>query len=297
MIHPLMVQPLDAEYAESFRKNVVAGMDIAAGETINIVAIARNCGEHLTNTLECIDSMRPYFGKLRFYAFENDSADDTAATLDAYTARHPDAVVKHDSLKRPDLRGWEPERTVALAEYRNRCRDYVESHWSDAEWTIVLDMDPHGGFLPDGVFNSIYWLAAAGRRFAPSGGVYSTPGAMASYSILRQTAQGNEISGAKSGDVYWAHYDAYAARPMSWWRDRKAEIGMGWFQHMMMPIGAPPMRMNSAFGGLCLYRTDAFLSSRYQGGDCEHVHFHRGMAAAGYDLYLNPGSVYVAVLG
>jgi len=66
---------------------------------------------------------------------------------------------------------------------------------------------------------------------------------------------------------------------------------------MMLPIGAPPMRMNSAFGGLCLYRTDAFLSSRYQGGDCEHVHFHRGMAAAGYDLYLNPGSVYVAVLG
>jgi hypothetical protein len=84
---------------------------------------------------------------------------------------------------------------------------------------------------------------------------------------------------------------------MSWWRDRKGEIGMGWFQHMMMPIGAPPMRMNSAFGGLCLYRTDAFLSSRYQGGDCEHVHFHRGMAAAGYDLYLNPGSVYVAILG
>ena len=66
---------------------------------------------------------------------------------------------------------------------------------------------------------------------------------------------------------------------------------------MMMPIGAPPMRMNSAFGGLCLYRTDAYLSSRYAGGDCEHVNFHRGMAAAGYDLYLNPGSVYVAVLG
>ena len=131
MIHPLMVQPLDNEYAESFRKNVVAGMDMAAGETINVVAIARNCGEHLTNTLECIDSMRPYFGKLRFYAFENDSADGTASALDAYAARHPDAVVEHDTLKRPDLRGWEPERTVALAEYRNRCRDYVAEHGAD----------------------------------------------------------------------------------------------------------------------------------------------------------------------
>jgi hypothetical protein len=289
MIHPLMVQPLDSEYAESFRTNVVAGMDMAAGETINVVAIARNCGEHLTNTLECIDSLRPYFGKLRFYAFENDSVDGTAEALDAYAAKHPDAFVEHDTLKRPDLRGWEPDRTVALAEYRNRCRDYVEANWSDAQWTIVLDMDPHGGFLPDGVFNSIYWLATTGRRVSPSGDAYATPGAMASYSILRKTVEG--------GGTFWAHYDAYAARPMSWWRDRKEEIGMGWFQHMMMPIGAPPMRMNSAFGGLCLYRTDAFLSSRYSGGDCEHVNFHRGMAAAAYDLYLNPGSVYVAVLG
>jgi hypothetical protein len=279
MIHPLMVQPLDNEYAESFRKNVQDGMEIAAGETINFVAIARNCGRHLANTFRCIDSMRPYFGKLRFYAFENDSTDDTAIDLDLYAASRPDVVVEHDTLGRPDFRGWEKGRTEALAEYRNRCRDYVASNWSDAQWTVVLDMDPHGGFLPDGVFNSIHWLRMLGYP----------AGAMASYSIIQMT---NE-----DGEKGMAHYDAFAARPVCWWRDRREEIGMQWFHFFIPPVGSTPVRMNSAFGGLCVYRTSAFLCGRYSGGDCEHVNFHRKMAAEGWHLYLNPGSVYAAVLG
>ena len=289
MIHPLMIQPLDAEYADEFRDGVMSGMSIAAGKTVNVVSIARNCGTPLVNTFACIDSIRPHFGKLRFYSFENDSSDDTAIDLDIYAATRPDVVVEHDTLERPDLRGWEPERTVALAEYRNRCRDYVEANWSDADWTIVLDLDPHGGFLPDGVFSSIHWLSSIGKRWSTDGQTYAVPGAMASYSIIRKTGD--------DGQYWWAHYDAYAARPSAWWRDRKLELGMGWFHQMLMPIGAPPMRMNSAFGGLCVYTTEAFLSSRYVGGDCEHVGYHRGMSRAGYDLYLNAGSVYAAVLG
>lgn len=278
MIHPLLVQPIDAEYADSFRKGVLEGIRIAQAQQLNVVAIARNAAPHIVNTFRCIDCLRPYFADLRVYVFENDSTDSTAVDLDLYAATRPDVLVEHDVLRRPDLRGWEPERTTALAEYRNRCRDHVERNWSDSEWTIVLDMDPHGGFLPDGVFNSIYWMSQ-----------FPKAGAMASYSILRKTAE--------DGEAWWAHYDAYAARPMCWWRDRKAEIGMSWFQHLLPPIGGPPMRMNSAFGGLCLYRTPAYLAGRYGGGDCEHVVFHRKMAEAGWELYLNPGSVYAAILG
>lgn len=278
MIHPLMVQPLDTEYVELFRTNVLSGMEIARGRTLNIVAIARNAAPFLVNTFRCIDAMRPFFGKVRVYVFENDSTDDTPIDLDLYAATRPDVVVEHDTLARPDYRGWEADRTTFLAEYRNRCRDHVEKHWSDGDWTMVLDMDPHGGFLPDGVFNSIHWF-----------GEFPRAGAMASYSILRRTGEG--------GEHWWAHYDAYAARPMCWWRDRKTEIGMNWFSHFIPPVGGTPVRMNSAFGGLCLYDTRAYLEGRYGGGDCEHVVFHHKMAEAGWELYLNPGSVYAAVLG
>lgn len=282
MIEPLSIQPLDAEYALEHAERVMTGKAFAKGKAINVVAIARNACPHLANTFACLDALRPHFGSMWCYFFENDSTDDTAIDLDLYAASRPDVVVEHATLSRPDYRGWEQERTTFLAQYRNRCLDYVKSTLSDAEWTIVLDVDPHGGFYVDGVFTSIYWLTAFP--------IESGAGAMASYSIVRQTGA--------DGEHLWAHYDAYAARPVSWWRDRKAEIGMSWFSHFIPPIGSRPNPMNSAFGGLCVYRTEAYLcGARYGGGDCEHVVFHRGLNERGWRLYLNPGSVYAAIVG
>jgi hypothetical protein len=53
--------------------------------------------------------------------------------------------------------------------------------------------------------------------------------------------------------------------------------------------------MNSAFGGLAVYQTKAFLSGGYTGEDCEHVGHHRRMREAGYQMWLNPGCRYIAV--
>jgi hypothetical protein len=46
----------------------------------------------------------------------------------------------------------------------------------------------------------------------------------------------------------------------------------------------------SAFGGLCIYRTEAYLQGTYDGvKDCEHVPYHASIAkATGQHLYLNP---------
>lgn len=286
LVTPLTIpaaQPIDGEYAEMFFRQCLRGEAAAMGRDINVVAIARNACPHLHNTLRCIDALRVRFRRLRLYVFENDSSDETAAVLDEYASRNiMDTVVEHDSLGRPDYRGWEEDRTKFLAEYRNRCLQHVCDYeeWVLAPWTVVLDMDPHGGFLPNGVMNSIGWLEDPG---------YSYAGGMASYSIIRTTDE--------EGRVWTAHYDAYAARPVSWWRDRRNEIGMSWFQSMLMPIGAYPQPMNSAFGGLCVYRTEALIAGRYSGGDCEHVNLHRMMAAEGWKMFLNPGSVYAAILG
>lgn len=104
---------------------------------------------------------------------------------------------------------------------------------------------------------------------------------MASFSLGRA---GNGVFG----------YDAWAAR-LNWWRDRRSEIGFGWFTNLILPAGSPPIAMNSAFGGLALYFTDAYLSGGYSGEDCEHVPHHRRMAEAGWQVFLNPGSRYIAL--
>jgi hypothetical protein len=82
---------------------------------------------------------------------------------------------------------------------------------------------------------------------------------------------------------------------LNWWDDRREKVGMNWFWHLLPPVGSPPFPMNSAFGGLAVYQTKAFLAGGYSGEDCEHVPHHRRMREAGYQMFLNPGCRYIAV--
>jgi hypothetical protein len=60
-------------------------------------------------------------------------------------------------------------------------------------------------------------------------------------------------------------------------------------------LGLPPTRVNSAFGGMTIYRTEVFLKGVYSGYDCEHVCFHKHLADLGIDfkLGLNPSQIMV----
>jgi hypothetical protein len=277
-MRPEEVWPVDAEYADDYERMVRVGRETAAELDVAIVAIARNAMPLIRNTFGLVGQLRAGFRRSQVFVYENDSEDGTAEYLDGQPI-----TAEHDTLGGIDSRGFEPERTVRLAHCRNRCHDWVREHAAGSAWTIVLDTDPQYGFSVDGVFNSIAWLGRLSTKAWPAGG-------MASYSLYRV----NDGSGLSQGV---AQYDAWAMR-LNWWRDRKEEIGMGWASMMMPPVGSPPIPMNSAFGGLCVYNTEAFLAAGerpYEGGDCEHVFLHRKMAKAGYQLYLNPGCRYVAI--
>jgi len=278
---PEQVWPIDQEYVDDYDAKVRLGRQTASNLDAVIVAIARNAMPHLQNTLELVDELQRGFNDCRLYVYENDSADDTARVLDAHAATRQWATVEHETLGVCDGRGFEKERTRRLAACRTKCQEWVRRNAFNTSWTIVLDVDPHHGFSVDGVFHSIACLCALQAQ--PS---VLEPGAMASFSLY---AVENE-TGAKG----IAQYDSWAAR-LNWWRDRKEEIGLAWFSAMLPPVGSPPIPMNSAFGGLCVYPTRAYLAGQYDGEDCEHVPFHQSLRRAGYQLYLNPGCRYVAI--
>ena len=282
LIRPEPVWPVDEEYSDKYDRMVAAGRETAKDLSVAIVAIARNSAPYLANTLALVDEVREGFGRSSLYFFENDSVDGTAEVLDQYAAVAAGVTVEHESLGGADSRGFEPDRTVRLAYCRNKCHDHVRTMPERPAYTIVMDTDPHHGFSVDGVFNSVAWLGALSAKWQP-------PAGMASYSLYRN------YGSAESRGV--AHYDAWAMR-LNWWRDRRQEIGMTWAFQLFPPVGSNPIPMYSAFGGLCVYSTEAFLAAGerpYQGGDCEHVFLHKKMHEAGYQLYLNPGSRYVAI--
>lgn len=274
----------DPTFADSYKSHVAIGRDEASRSKLAVVSICRNAMPHLTNTLSLVDELAGMFRDAAVYVYENDSADGTAEALDSWAAARRFATIEHATLHREDFRGFEKERTVALSEYRNRCVAWVRENAADASYVAVLDTDAHGGFSTDGVLNSVGWFADMMSRSNSS----LEAGAMASWSLFAQRG----VVADDPDAIGVAQYDAWAAR-WNWWDDRRNHA---WFHQLFLPIGSPPVPMNSAFGGLCLYKKSAFLSMVYAGGDCEHVHAHKSMRAAGYQLYLNPGSRYVAVL-
>ncbi len=266
-------------YVAGYREHVEFGRVEARRQKLAIVSIARNSMPHLKNTLRLVDELAGLWRDCVYFVYENDSTDGTNDVLDDFAIRQW-VTIEHDSLGGEDARGFGSERTVRLAKCRTKCQEWVRRYAVDAGYVMVLDTDPHGGFSVDGVLNSLGWfcemLGESWHR--------REPGAMASYSLFLR----EEPSGAYGA----AQYDAWAAR-LNWFEDRRDHA---WFHLLMPPVGSPPIPMNSAFGGLCLYRREAFLAGTYEGGDCEHVFLHRSMQKAGYQLFLNPGSRYVAIL-
>lgn len=284
MRRPENVWLVGKSHFDDYAMHVSVGRETARQLDVAVVGIARNAMPHLSNTLALVSELRDGFRDLQMYVYENDSVDGTGNALDDFAAGNPWFHVRHDTLGGPDSRGFESERTHRLAACRNECHDYVRRHCASTTYTIVMDLDPHFGFSVDGVFSSVYWLGALS-------GSASTrrAGAMASYSLWSEV---DHDTGARK----ISHYDAWAAR-LNEFRDRREEVGFGWFSAMLPDVGSPPIPLYSAFGGLCVYWTEAFLSTGlnpYQGGDCEHVFLHKKLRSAGWQLYLNPGCRYVA---
>jgi hypothetical protein len=266
---PDNVLPVDPEFATQYAQVTADGAIKATDSTVAIVGLARNLGDLLPETMRRIYETAHRFEDFRIIIVENDSTDGTKDYLSEWAAEDPDhVIVQMTDTGRPQLRGFEPQRMQAMAEYRNQCHDLVAKHYPQADYVIVLDTDAWGGWSVQGVLNGIGWhelLPQAGGLMSVS--LFKHPGILV------------------AGEVHWCHYDQFAFRWFGW-RQRLES----WFSFWLPQPGAEPLPVNSAFGGLGIYKTAAYLSSRYSSpdGDCEHVHFHKMMKGKGWTIHLNP---------
>lgn len=257
--------PPDPEFAEDYAAKVRLGREVARDASVAFVAICRNAMPWLHKTLGQVERAGEMFREWSAYVYENDSSDETKDVLGTWQ----DGQQRQASLNingRPHLNTTiEPVRTLALAEYRAECQRWV-LHGDPVDYVVVFDADPWGGFSVDGIANSLAWLHADPTWYG-----------LASYSWCEMMV----------GDrPFAAHYDAFAAR-LNHWQRRDQQ----WFHHWMPPVGSPPVRFNSAFGQLALYKATQYLRGTYRGDDCEHVTFHKSIASGTpWKFGLNPSS-------
>ena len=270
---PDVLLPPGPEFADEYASSVRYGRERAAESSVAIVGICRNAMPWLPQTLRLIEETGSMFKSWSAFIYENDSTDDTKDCLMAWQD-HSQRCVSLNFIGRPHLNTTiAQERTIALAEYRTACQRWV-AHGDRPDFTIVVDTDPWGGWSVDGVATSIAEMTRDPSWYG-----------LASYSWCEMNVGGTPFA---------AQYDAFAARLNHWTRRDQQ-----WFHHWHPPVGGPPVEFYSAFGQLAVYRTSRYLQGAYSGADCEHVTFHRSIAAAAGlddgDYYAGPTHVRLGI--
>lgn len=261
--------PLDPRFEKEYWAAVDRGRRVAANSHVAICGLARNVAGMIHTTRWRIDRLRSLFqADCPVFIYENDSSDATELALCGWRYRDPQCYVRSERLGDPVNPGTRClNRAERMARYRNSLRQFVlDSLAAHTSYIIVIDLDLAGGWSNLGILNTL--------------GQTQPWDFVGSNSILFKDWL-DEPRRPLYFDVWafrWAGSDkptlAREINPLHW------------------PNGSPMVPVNSCFGGLGIYRTEAFSRCSYGGGDCEHVTFHRRLREAGMGrLFMNPSQI------
>lgn len=240
-----------------------------------IVGLARNCANEVASQIERIsDSFRNFAG-IDWLIIESDSSDGTLAVLEGLKDAH---AVEYASLG--NLREKFPKRTERLAYCRNTYLDSIhnDQRYSDVDFVVVADMDGVNSLLTAEAVSSCWemgfdWDAC----FANQIGHY--------YDIwaLRHPL--------------WSPNDCFEQRKYLMSIGASPEVAQYlsvYGRKIIIARHIDPIPVESAFGGLGIYKRELFDGCVYVGVDgdgeerCEHVSLHGEMIAKGAKLFINP---------
>jgi len=257
-----------ADQRDCYARVVSEGYRRMRTRQVVLAALARNVASLLPRTIARMERLGSLFGEYRVVVYENDSDDQTLKLLNKWSRRNSRVTVlsevRHDRVNRPVRCALRAQR---MAYYRNQYHQCVAERYADHDHVIVVDADLAGGWSYDGIahtFGHDDW-----DYVGSNGIVYKRMGLRPNCIVQYDT---------------WAFRADDDFRPLS-----SRQVNAMHFRR-----GAAMVPVSSCFGGLGVYRTEAFLSGSYGGGDCEHIALHRQMRGAGHRrTFLNPSQITI----
>lgn len=250
--------------------------------SMNILGVVRNGGRAFEQTLACIERLRALLPDSQMIVATNDNTDGTDVVLERHAQAHKNVTI----LSLPDQMQTIPERVERIAAARNATLCALFDGRPVFPLTLILDLDgPNTNVNPQMV------LTAAQRQVPKWDAVFANQlGAYYDIYALR-------CEGWCESDV-WQTIDG---TPKPWFfrkrRKRALLAKQVYDRQIIIPPTAPLIAVNSAFGGLGLYRTNVLNGLRYEARDaqglltCEHVTLHADMRAQGAALYIDPALI------
>jgi hypothetical protein len=250
---------------------------VLAPESILITGIARDCARTIRADVERLASAFGFVRNVRWLIVESDSSDDTPAIL----ATMQNTIPNFRAISLGRLRGDIPVRTERIAHCRNRYLDELKGEsYSGVDYVVVSDLDGMNRLLTRrGVMSSFDrsdWDACCANQRGP-------------------------------------YYDILALRHPTWspgdcldqLRQLRAQ-GVGEETALRIAIYSKMVRIatnrdwievDSAFGGLAIYRKAILAGASYRGTDaagasvCEHVALHAAIRGQHGRIFINPALI------
>lgn len=251
----------------------------------NILGVVRNGGVELGKTLERINALRGRLLSSKVIIATNDNSDDTHQQLIDFAREDHSVYV----LNLDGLIITHPDRVDRIAAARNAVLSRLFSLDEIEPFCVVLDLDGPCSNLDE---RSV--TKALCRDDVEWEGLFANP-QTAFYDLYAL-----RCPNWCECDV-WKEVDA-ARKPLffrrRWRRELIRQKVFGRQYHI--PTSFPAIPVDSAFGGLAIYRTGALngltYSSRLENGEqvCEHVSLHNRMRARGARLFIDPGLTTIA---
>ena len=270
-----------------YRESVVSGYRRMAQSTVVICALARDCAPALSRNLPWLDALSSHFKRADTVIFENDSKDGSKSLLAAWASGRRRTTIfledfGTDTTPARNATNFHPSysrsRIQKMARYRNKYLEFA-SRLDGVEYLIVIDLDVHY-IDTDGIAHAFGQNIPWDAQFA-NGRIMDA---------WRQNL----------GEFYWDTYAMWEVGDTS--PQTEAKLSAYW--EMLQPLskGMPLFAVQSAFGGMGLYRWKAIAGHRYGVENnhndpnieviCEHAYLHRQMIAAGYfRLFINPSMI------
>jgi hypothetical protein len=247
----------------------------ALGE-LAVVGLVRNGQATLAHAVERLAAAMPPAQRVHWMVIESDSEDDTLGVLQQLARQRPG--FQFQTLGR--LAAQHPRRTDRIAQCRNAGLQWLQAlRESGAPVSHLLMADLDG--VNDGLTAAA--LASCWQRDDWAACTANQVGRYYDLWALRHPVW-------CPGDC-WQEADFLSAHGVP--RDR-AKMAAVYLRMLHIRPDHDWIEVDSAFGGLALYRADALTDLRYAGltpeGSeiCEHVPLHAALRARGGRIFINP---------
>ena len=246
--------------------------------SVLICGTARNIERKIDEYFQIMTCSFTNFKTVTFLVCESFSDDRTQEKLELLQK----SGVPLEFFIDKDVALDEKSRTVRIASARNSIRKVITEKYKTFDYVVMADMDGVNRDLTKEAVDSCWKWKGWDVAFSNQPYRY--------YDIWALRADN------------WCEYDCWAeyvslSRVMTAKRAKKIAITS---KMRSISVNASPIEVKSAFGGLAIYKMEAFLSGEYLGKTtdgyaiCEHVTFHADLHRKDYKLFIIPSFVNLA---